>query len=90
MDTLKIEGTSKVLNFVVRGGKKGGGGRDELAMVTQYQLEEFFLLKRNLVEARAAFKAKQQEIAALAAAGAAVEPGIHFLNLNISKRLIVR
>jgi|GEM_PF-1897565 len=79
----------RVLDFVVPSKTGGPTGRGH-SVVTQRDLEEFFLLKRHLDEARAEFKAKQLEIAALAAAGAAVEPGIHFINLNISKRLIVR
>lgn len=49
--------------------------------ITQTDLEEYILLKRQLVEAREKFKKKHDEIQRLFESGCELEYGVHYLTI---------
>jgi hypothetical protein len=61
--------------------------RKERKTVTQYDLEEFFLLEREMHESTADWKAKHDYILELLKAGATTEPGVHSAEIELKLKV---
>jgi hypothetical protein len=61
--------------------------REEKKTIQQWNLEEYFLLEREMDETTALWKAKHDYILDLLKAGATVEPGVHRAEIELSLKV---